>query len=65
MKLEMEIDIEKFRYGLVGDGYLYDEVMEMSEEKLMTILKDRITHRIQIECSRSLLVIRDVLACRE
>lgn len=65
MKLEMEIDIEKFRYGLVGDGYLYDEVMEMSEEKLMTMLKDRITHRIQIEYSRSLLVICDVLACRE
>lgn len=65
MKLEMEIDIDKFRYGLVGDGYLYDEVMEMSEEKLLTILKDRITHRIQIEYMRSQPIVRDVLCGRD
>ena len=65
MKLEMEIDIEKFRYGLVGDGYLYDEVIKMSEEKLLTILKDRITHRIQIEYMRSQSIIRDVLSDRD
>ena len=65
MKLEMEINIDKFRHGLVGDGYLYDEVMEMSEEKLLTILKDRITHRIQIEYMRSQSIIRDVLSSRE
>lgn len=62
MKLEMEIDINKFRYGLVGDGYLYDEVINMSEEKLLTILKDRITHRVQIEYMRSQPIIRDVLS---
>ena len=37
MKLEMEINEEKFRYGLVGDGYLYDEVINMSTDKLLHI----------------------------
>ena len=62
MKLEMEIDTEKFRYGLVGDGYLYNEVINMSTDKLLTILKDRIKHRIQIEYMNSKPIIRDVLA---
>ena len=31
----------------------------------MTNIEIGITHRIRIENSRSLLVIRDVLACRE
>ena len=64
MKLEMEIDVDKFRYGLVGDGYLYDEVVNMSEETLLAILKDRITHRMQIEYMRSQSIIRDVLSGR-
>lgn len=61
MKLEMEIDIDKFRYGLVGDGYLYNEVANMSEEQLLTILKDRIRHRVQIEYIHSQPIVRDVL----
>lgn len=65
MKLEMEIDIDKVRYGLVGDGYLYDEVVAMSEEELLTILKDRIRHRIQIEYMRSQPIIRDLLSGRD
>ena len=64
MRLEMEIDINKFRYGLVGDGYLYDEVVEMSDEKLLTILKDRIIHRINIEYMHSQPIIRDVISSR-
>ena len=34
MKLEMEINTDKFRFGLVGDGYLYEEVAKMSENAL-------------------------------
>jgi len=64
MKLEMEIDIEKFRYGLVGDGYLYDEVVEMSEDKLTTILKDRITRKIQLAYMHSQDIICNVLSCK-
>lgn len=60
VKLEMEIDIDKFRYGLVGDGYLYEEVIEMSEEELLAILRDRITHKIQIEYAGSQSIIYDV-----
>lgn len=65
MKLEMEIDIEKFRYGLVGDGYLYDEVINMSNDELLTILKNRIVNRIRVEYIKSEPIIRDVLAIRE
>ena len=53
MKLEMEINTDKFRFGLVGDGYLYEEVAKMSEEELLMILKDRITYRINIEYMNS------------
>lgn len=61
MKLEMEINEEKFRYGLVGDGYLYDEAMNMSTDKLLTILKDRIAHRVQIEYINSKPIVRNAL----
>ena len=42
MKLEMEVDIEKFRYGLVGNGYIYEEVIEFTKEELMKMLIDKI-----------------------
>lgn len=64
MKLEMEIDTDKFRFGLVGNGYLYEEVINMSEEELVEILKGRIRHRVQIEYIRSQPIIRDVLSSR-
>lgn len=53
MKIELDIDLEKFRYSLVGDGYLKEEVVEMSEDKLIAILKKRITNYIDVEYSRS------------
>lgn len=65
MKMEIEVDLEKFRLGLVGDGYLYDEAMAMPEEQLKIILQDRITHRIQIEFMRSRSIVQDILAARE
>lgn len=65
MKMEIEVDLEKFRLGLVGDGYLYDEAVKLTEEQLKTILQDRITHRIQVEYMNSRTIIRDVLAQRD
>ena len=65
MKLEMEINEEKFRYGLVGDGYLYDEVINMSTDKLLTILKDRINRRIQVEYINSKPIIKNILTERK
>lgn len=52
-KVELEIDLEKFRYSLVGDGYLLKEVEVMSEEKLIFILKMRICDHIEKEYRRS------------
>lgn len=53
MKIELDIDLEKFRYSLVGDGFIKDEVVEMPEDKLIAILKKRITNYIDIEYDRS------------
>lgn len=53
MKIELDIDLEKFRYSLIGDGYLKEEVIEMSEEKLVTILKSRIYTKISREFETS------------
>lgn len=64
MKVELDIDIEKFRWSLVGDGYIYDEVKNMSTEKLTKILQTRITNYIDAECSKSVGIIADVLAMR-
>jgi hypothetical protein len=62
MKLEMEIDIDKFKYGLVGNGYLYKEVIVMSDEKALAILKNRIIQDVQNNYIRSQPIIRDVLS---
>ena len=53
MKVTLDIDLEKFRYSLVGDGYLLDEVEEMSNEELVTVLTGRIERHIEVEYGRS------------
>ncbi len=45
----VDIDIEKCKLALVGDGYLLEEVNEMTDEKIIQIWEDRI-ERI-ISCS--------------
>lgn len=64
MKIEFDIDIEKFRWSLVGDGYLYDEVKDMPTAKLISILQKRITDYINVESRKSANIIADVLAMR-
>ena len=59
MKLEIEVDIEKFRYGLVGNGYIYEEVIEFTEEELMEMLIDKINQKIKVEYRMSRDIIRD------
>lgn len=49
MEVTINIDLEKFRYSLVGDGYILEEVKKMSEEKLVKILSDRIYWHIELE----------------
>lgn len=48
-EIKLEVDLEKFRYSLVGDGYLLEEVEEMTEEKLISILEMRIYDHIEKE----------------
>ena len=61
MKLEMEIDIEKFKYGLVGNGYLLEEVLSISDERALEILKSKIYQKIQNEYVNSKPIIQDAL----
>ena len=52
MKVTFDVDLEKFRYSLVGDGYLLNEVREMSNDRLIKILQNRIINRIEMEYYR-------------
>ena len=49
MEVTIDIDLEKFRYSLVGDGYLLEEVKEMSYEELIKVLTERIKLHIEVE----------------
>ena len=43
------IDLKKFRYSLIGDGYIKEEVIKMSQEDLIRELKRRIDSKIERE----------------
>jgi hypothetical protein len=53
MKVTIDIDLEKLRYSLVGDGYVLKEVVEMSNEELMNVLERRVNSHINVEYHRS------------
>lgn len=53
MKPTIDIDLEKFRYSLVGDGYTLKEVVKMSPEDLIDVLQRRIDSHILVEYHRS------------
>ncbi len=52
MQITVNIDLEKFRYSLVGDGFTKDEVEKFSEEDLIQILEDRVTDYVNKEYYR-------------
>ena len=52
MEVTFNIDLEKFRYSLVGDGYLLEEVVQMTQGKLIEILEGRIISHIETEYNR-------------
>lgn len=54
MKIELDIDLEKYRLSLVGDGYLYIEVKNMSQEKLIEILQNRLNSKINRSCQKTI-----------
>lgn len=41
-----DVDLEKFRYSLIGDGYIKEEVVKMSEKDLIEILEYRVESHI-------------------
>ena len=53
MKVTLDIDLEKFRYSLVGDGYILEEVESMTEEELITELTRRVEWHIESEYAKS------------
>lgn len=53
MKITVDVDLEKFRYSLVGDGYLLKEVVDMSHEELIDVLERRVNSHILVEYHRS------------
>ena len=52
MNVTLDIDLEKFRYSLVGDGYTLKDVLHMSNAKLIDILHDRVNDHIESEYYR-------------
>lgn len=52
-QVTLDINLEQFRYSLIGDGYLKEEVIKMSEEELVLILKRRIYNHIYQEFEKS------------
>lgn len=53
MKITIDINLEKFRYSLVGNGYLLEEVKAMSEERLIAIFTQRANSHIDMEYWRT------------
>lgn len=60
-KVEVEINLEKFRISLVGDGYLHKEVTKLSDEELIEIFKKRVDKYIANEYSRSVRLLTDYI----
>ena len=54
MTVTLDIDLEKFRYSLVGDGFRLEEVKAMSRSRLIEILTYRINDHIEEEYRRSI-----------
>ena len=53
MEVTLNIDLERFRYSLVGDGYILEEVIQMTQGKLIEILEGRIISHIDYEYRKS------------
>ena len=52
MKVTFDVDLEKLRYSLVGDGYTLKDVLPMPNAKLIDILRDRVNDYIEAEYYR-------------
>lgn len=49
MKVNVEINLEHFRYSLVGDGYILEEAEALTDEQLIRIFKCRVINKMEKE----------------
>ena len=52
-EIKLEIDLEKFRYSLIGNGYNFEDVEKMTEEGLVSVLEMKVCYYIEKEYQRS------------
>ena len=49
MKINIEINLEHFRYSLVGDGYILSEAEALTNAELIGIFKQRVINQMEKE----------------
>ena len=49
MKVNVEINLEHFRYSLVGDGYILEEAEALTNEELIKIFQERVINSMEKE----------------
>ena len=49
MKVNVEINLEHFRYSLVGDGYILEEAEALTDKELLEIFKRRVLDHMEKE----------------
>lgn len=54
MRVTLDIDLEQYRLSLVGDGYIYEEVKDLSNEELIEILQRRLTNSIYLSYRKTI-----------
>lgn len=54
MKVTIDVDLEKFRYGLVGNGYTYGDAKALTKQDLIDELIYRVEEHIEREYRESL-----------
>lgn len=49
MKVSVEINLEHFRYSLVGDGYILEEAEALTDKELLEIFNARVINQMEKE----------------
>ena len=49
MKVNVEINLEHFRYSLVGDGYILEEAEALTDEQPIRIFQCRVINKMEKE----------------
>jgi hypothetical protein len=49
MVVTLDVNMEKLRYALVGNGYILEEAERLTEGQLLSILRMRVERKIENE----------------